>query len=403
MIEAPGGRQGTLLAALACSLVVACSSSDHAPRLFDPNLFDAPIADAGDGGASGFDVATDAPELNCAADLEAGACACKEIGAHPPTLYLLLDHSGSMNEVVAPAAVSKWNQIRSALLDVSSGVLRSLGSRVAVGSAIFPANGTGVGCTPGAEIFPVTVGSTIGYDRLATVLGATLPDGSTPTAASIAALKAKLLALPKPVYLLLATDGAPNCGEGTCTADRCQYDIEHDRLKDGTECAPPLNCCDPSQVIGTTWKACLDSENTRVAIETLLAGGIPTFVLGTPGLQPQYGADLDGLAIAGGTAQPEGSGPRYYAASDTPTLEAALKTIAGKVVDSCTINLDAPVTDRGVTNVLLDGVPVAQDPVDGWTWLDDEHIGLHGAACAEIQAGKVSTVKVAVGCKTITR
>ena len=402
MIGARGGRRGALLVALVGSLALSCSSSDHAPRIFDPNLFDAPIADASDGGATGFDVVTDAGQLNCAQDLEAGACACTEIGAHPPTLYLLLDHSGSMNDKVAPATVSKWNQIRSALLDASSGVLRSLGSRVAVGSAFFPANGSGIGCTPGAEIFPVTVGSTVAYDQLATVLGGAPPDGSTPTAASIAAIKAKLLALPKPVYLLLATDGAPNCGDGTCTADRCQFDIEHDKLSDGTECAPPINCCDPAQVKGTTWKACLDSEETRVAIETLLAAGIPTFVLGTPGLAPEYGADLDELAIAGGTAQPAG-GPRYYAASDTPTLEAALAAIAGKVVDSCTINLDAPVTDRGITNVLLDGVPVAQDPIDGWSWIDDSHIGLHGAACAKITAGKVSNVKVAVGCKTITR
>jgi hypothetical protein len=308
-----------------------------------------------------------------------------------------------MREVVPPASVSKWNQIRLALLDAGSGVLRALGSRIAVGTAFFPANGRGDGCTPGAEIFPVRVGSPASYDLLAATLASAPPDGSTPTASSIGAIKSKLLSLPKPVYLLVATDGAPNCGTGTCAADRCQYDIEHAKLSDGSTCTPPLNCCDPAQVPGTSWKGCLDSEATRVAIETLLAAGIPTFVLGTPGLAPEYGADLDQLAIAGGTARPSGSGPRYYAASDTPTLEAALAAIAAKVVDSCTINLDAPVTDRGITNVLLDGTPVPQGEVDGWTWVDDEHIQLHGAACAKITAGTIANVKVAVGCKTITR
>jgi hypothetical protein len=392
--------------ALGASLFLGCSSNDHAPRALGGDPFDAPAVDASDGGASGFDVKEDGGELNCAATLEADACACTEIGAHPPTLYILLDHSGSMNEVVAPATVSKWNQIRSALLDASRGALRKLGSRVAVGTAYFPANGLGVGCTPGAEVFPVRVGSPATYDALATTLSTGLPDGATPTASSIAAIKAKLVALPKPVYLLLATDGAPNCGTGTCTADRCQYDIEHTPLSDGTPCTPPLNCCDPSKVSGGSgWSACLDSEATRVAIETLLAAGIPTFVLGTPGLAPEYGADLDALALAGGTAQPAGSGPRYYAASDTPTLESALAAIAGKVVDSCVVNLDAPVLpeDRGITNVLLDGVPVAQDDVNGWSWTDDDHIELHGAACDQIKAGTVSSVQVAVGCKTITR
>ena len=256
----------------------------------------------------------------------------------------------------------------------------------------------------GAQIFPVTVGGATTYNTLAGILGSTTPnlDGNTPTAASIGALAPTLEKLSGSVYVLLATDGAPNCGTEHCTADRCTYDIEGAKLSDGTTCSPPLNCCDPSQVSGTDWTACDDADATKTQVSALAAAGIATFVLGVPGTE-LYAADLDALAVAGGEPQSASSPTRYYAATDKTSLLAALKTIAAKVLATCTLTLDAPVSDPGTTNVLLDGTVVPQDGTDGWTWTDPSHIELHGNACTRVLDGDVGSVQVAVGCKTVTR
>ena len=376
--------------------LLGCGAPEHPPRLFDDHDASSVALDSAVGG---FDVAPDVATLSCSAGEEAGiVCACREIAQVPPTLYILFDVSGSMSQRVGAAAETKWEQIRYALLREPGGVLRPLGGRLGIGAAVFP--GPGAGCNPGNEVFPVTVGSPVAYDDLANRLRVILPDGATPTAHSIHVLAGGLEARKGPVYLLLATDGAPNCGSAPCSADRCSYDIEGARLTDGTPCTPPLNCCDPAKVPGGMgWGACVDSAATLAEVTALHTAGVTTFVVGVPGTEA-YASDLDALAVAGGA--PRALSPRYYAATDATSLADGLRAIAGKVVSSCTITLDAPVDDPGVTNVLLDGTLVPQDPTNGWTFSDREHIELHGTACQRVTDG-VGRLQVAVGCKTITR
>jgi hypothetical protein len=395
-------RATMIVAAVGLAGALACSSQSHAPPLTSGADANFPIDGGGDVPV-GFDVAGDGATLSCGQSEDAGIlCACTEIATVPPTLYLVLDASGSMSEIIEEPSTSKWDLVRLALLDGATGALRALGSRIAVGAAVFP--GHGASCSPGSQVFPVTVGSPTAYNALASILGATTPDSGalTPTAATLAGLTPSLSKLPTPRYVLLATDGAPNCGTTHCTADRCTYDIEGAKLSDGTTCAPPLNCCDPSQVSGTDWTACDDADATKAQVTALAAAGISTFVLGVPGTE-LYAADLDALAIAGGEPRDASAPTRYYAASDRASLLAALKTIAAKVAATCTITLDAPVSDPGITNVLLDGTVVPQDAGDGWTWTDPSHIELHGASCTRVLDGDVGNVQVAVGCKTVTR
>ena len=388
--------------AIAATAGLACSGPTHAPRpLYEED--DASVALPGDAegdGATSFDVAFDA-SINCALGKDGGVCACKELGSHPPTLYIVLDRSGSMMEVIAPSTLSKWDQTVRALLDAKTGVLRALGAHLAVGMTIFPGPSAD-GCEPGAEIFETRTGGPAAYDDLAKKLAPLAPKGATPTSATLRALLPRLASLPRPIYVMLATDGAPNCGTTPCSIDQCQYNIENLPLGGGRFCDSSINCCDPSKIKGGDgWRACLDAEPTRKAIADLVTAGISVFVLGEPGSEP-YAAALDSFAIAGGTAQSSGK-TRYYAVTDPASLQAALTTIGGKVVDSCTVILDAPPDDPGVTNVLLDGELVPQDPIDGWTWQDPTHLVVHGAACAKITAGEVSRVQVAVGCKTVER
>lgn len=393
------GARAAVVATIGVLFAVAasCSSQSHPGHYLATDDAFVPFDGGGDLGTS-FDVATDT-QLTCGQSEEAGIlCACTEIKTVPPTLYVLLDDSGSMSDVIEGTS-SKWDLIRYALLDNKDGALRAIGNRLAVGAAIFP--GHGGGCAPGAEIFPITVGGTATYDALASILSKTKPSGSTPTAASIAALAPGLKTLKPPVYMLLATDGAPNCGTAHCTADRCTYDIEGAKLSDGTPCSPPLNCCDPSVVTGGGgWQACDDADATRVEVQKLSDAGVHTFVLGVPGTE-LYASDLDALAVAGNEAR-VGS-PRYFAATDRASLSTALKSIAGRIAAKCDITLDAPVSDPGVTNVLVDGAIVPMSATDGWTWTDPLHIRLNGPTCDKVLSGDVGSVQVAVGCKTFTR
>lgn len=381
------------------AIAVACSSPSH-PGLFQPpDDFDAANAETID---PQFDAPQDSAPLSCSA-VETGAlCACKEIGQRPTLIYVLLDRSGSMNEIPGTGSDKKWVLVRRALLDAKGGALRKLGSKIRLGVAVFPGSETDA-CATERPVFPITRGSTAAYDKLQSQLTIVQPGGATPTAAAVTSLRQTLAGVEGPIYVLLATDGGPNCNDAlSCAPSRCIWCIEHATIVDasgtptGEFCDATHNCCDPALYGPGANGSCLDTANTQAAVAALAGTGVKTFVLGVPGAGP-YAADLDALAVAGGT-------DHYYAASD-PTqaaLEAALDAITAKAVDSCVITLESPPSDPGFTNVLVDGVTVAKDPVDGWSWGDGNgSIVLNGAGCVAAKAAV--NIQVAVGCKTVTQ
>lgn len=385
------------------ALCAGCSERSTPPGLGD-GFRDSAVA--GEVNGSSFDVGPGDASFNCSAGPDAGVCACSEIGQKPTSLYVVLDRSGSMNDT-GGGDETKWDVIRIALLHAKVGVLRRLGSRVAVALALFPGPAVGSDtCTTGDEYMPLTPGSTATYDKISSILRYQKPVGGTPTAPTLAALASKIKALPKPAFVLLATDGAPNCGTTPCTWDRCTYNVEG-AMYGTTPCDSRFNCCDEKLVPeGSGWQACIDADATKAAITDLASAGVPTFVFGAPGVGP-YAADLDDLARAGGTAREDAKPgePLYYAATAVTqdAFVSALSAVAAKVIDTCVISLDEVPEDRGITNVLLDGTLVPQDPVDGWTWTADGRVELRGATCEKVKAGLVTNVKVAVGCKTVTR
>lgn len=392
--------------AVAASATLGCSGKERAPFLVEPDAsYDTePPPDGSD-----FDVKVDTAPLDCTGGVDAGICACTEIGQKPPVVYLVLDRSGSMTAKEVGSSKSRWDLVRVALFDPTAGVLRKLGGRIAPALAVFPAASAGATqCSAGAELRAPSTGNKDVYDELQSLLVKVTPAGGTPTAATLRALSAnltKLAADGRPVFVLLATDGAPNCATTGCTADRCTRNIEGDVTADGRKCSPTLNCCDPKATADGSPLNCVDADATVAAVTALASVGVKTFVFGVPGTEA-YAKDLDALAVAGGTPR-EGApvGERYYAVKSTTqdAFVAALQAIAAKVVDDCVVTLESAPTDPGVTNVLVDGVLVPQDPVDGWTWTSDRTIELHGKACAQIKAGLVGRLQVAVGCKTVTK
>lgn len=340
-------------------------------------------------------------ELNCATDVN--LCACKEVGQKPPTLFIVLDRSSSMNETIQPSGYSKWDLVRFALLDSTSGVLRTLDGRLSTGVAVFPGeNITNDTCSTGTMVFEPRPGSETTYNELAQKLSSILPQGSTPIAASLRALKPILEKQEKTPFVLLATDGAPNCNTIPCSSDHCIYNLEQAKLTNGQLCDETINCCDPNLVQGGGWQACVDDENTIAAINDLTAIGIKVFVLGIPG-SSTYSTILDRFAVAGQTARMVT--PHYYAANELTqnALQNALREIAAEVIDSCIVTLDAPVDDGGFTNVLIDGKVLVFESNNGWRWLNKQTLELTGSVCNRIKAHQVSRIQVAVGCRTIVR
>jgi hypothetical protein len=372
---------------------MACGEGSAPPALGD----DLPLSsDAGDAG--GLLVTDAAPVIeSCGRGPDGGVCACVDepLSLDPPTLYFVLDRSGSMNDG------NKWITIRGVIGQLAT----SLGQRAKFGAAVFP-DPTQDGCTPGGAVWPSfdvpplqgdgTLNTPGPRDRsLMSALATISANGGTPTAATFDALLPKLKKWGGKTYVVFATDGGPNCdGSASCSSAMCTLNIESD-----VGCTPTgPDCCLPASAGGPL--SCLDAQPTLDAVSAFAAAGIPVYVLGVPGSEP-YAALLDDLATAGGTAR--GSEPQYYAVTtyDEQSLASAMSKIAAKVAGSCTLTLDAvpPVLDE--VNVFLNGNAIAQAGPDGWT-LSGQTVTILGASCQAILDGDVIDVRVVAGCPTVT-
>ncbi len=326
------------------------------------------------------------PTCNAGPDL--GVCACTELSflSDVPNLYFVLDRSGSM------AADNKWTTIRI----VVAQVMKSLGPRANFGAAIFP-NTSGDQCAPGAQVMSVrqgdapagTQGPTTTEMLYVTSAG---PSGGTPTAATLSSLVPTLKGLSGRTFVILATDGGPNCNSAAaCNASMCMDDIEG-----VSGCTPPTNCCDPN-IYGPL--DCLDEQPTIDAVKAIASAGITTYVIGVPGSAP-YASLLDQLATVGGAAR--ASEPLYYRvdSADESAFQTALTQIAAKITATCTLKLSNPPPDPTHVNVYFDNAPVPADPTNGWT-LSGETITLVGDACNQVMSGTVLNVRVVTGCPTL--
>lgn len=220
------------------------------------------------------------------------------------------------------------------------------------------------------------------------------PSGGTPTAATLTVVKAHLDALSGKVFVVLATDGAPNCNaKASCNFDQCQPNIED---VPGCPKEGPASCCEPPQ--GAP-QDCNDGTATLQGISSLKSSGIPVYVVGLPGADA-YADLLNQMASAGGTAR--SSGPKYYPVSTTSqdAILAALKQIAAQITGSCAIQLkDAP-KDASLVNVYMDEVVLPYEPVNGWT-ISGNTVTLVGNACARVKSGDVLGVRVIEGCPRV--
>jgi hypothetical protein len=306
-----------------------------------------------------------------------------ELSVVEPNLYFVLDHSRSMLEM------SKWTNVR----QVVAQVIGQIGAGARFGAMMFPGTSDSGSCVAGTEVMSLRQGDGQGVVSNQFLAATTpTPNGGTPTAATLESLVPKLGGLQGPAFVILATDGGPNCnGTLSCAVDRCTTNIDD---VDPMACPPgdpTMNCCSNNPL------GCLDDTSAIAAAGDVAAAGIKTYVLGIPGSAP-YGALLDNLAIAGGTARL--SEPRYYQVNSAD--DAALAVALGQIVDQtgagCTFTLANPPTITTGLRVILNGMLLPDSGPDRWS-LAGTTLTLHGASCSAVQSAGAPSLQFFDGCR----
>jgi hypothetical protein len=352
---------------------------------------------SGDGGITPIDV----PEAPCGEFC--GATFLREV-KDPPNLYFVVDRSGSMGELVEGSSRTKFQSARAVIGEV----LSRIGHRVRYGGAVFPSFEAPEECRAGTEFFPPKLGtlpSCAGEENAQLTdfsrrLGTFLPEGGTPTALTLDALRPKLTELDGATAVVLVTDGAPNCNaEAECEAEGCGLNIEGASVG-GFACNDSYNCCDPALTGYGANGYCVDEDGSVEAVLALAASGIATYVVGMPGAE-RYADVLSRLAEAGG--RPREGSSSYYATSDEKELREALYAIGTGVAIRCSIDLEAPPDDPSLVNVYFDGELLPSDPENGWSWDGEARIVVNGEACTDLRSGEVLDARAVFGCDTVVR
>lgn len=295
----------------------------------------------------------------------------------PPDVLIVLDRSGSManqfDDTQCPGGggvcMDKWTAMLAAL----NQLVTQTNTTVNWGLKYFPSAGGGGG---GNNNCNVGNGADVGVaamraGAIGTNLGMAAPGGRTPTRAGMNAGVAYLMGLTdnNPKFILLATDGLPNCAPG------------------GGGMAN-------------------DEMGAIQSVTDAATAGIPTFVVGignTGGAE----ATLSSMAMAGGKAQ--AAAPFYYPANNAAELAAVLGMIGGQVA-SCNFVLSPPPPVPENINILADGTKVPKDTnnANGWNYNGtcttssvQCSVTLYGSYCDRFTGGMINSVTSVYGCPGI--
>jgi len=358
-----------------------------------------------DGGAAGQAGATASTGSDQCTELAGlGKCGTTTVQAQHETanILLVIDKSGSMTDQPDGFSVDKWDALKSAL----GTALDHTASQINYGLALFPYSSDhqiplecDTGCCDVADgeaavNVPIEAGQS-GVDKIKAALDATSPGGGTPTAA---ALKSALAYFQDPSnqlagkkFVLLATDGGPNCNiDSQCDEAHCTPNL------DG-QC-PSGNCC------SVNGQYCLDDGAVVDQIKALKAIGVSTFVVGIPGTE-QYAMYLNQFADAGGVTSPSAP-PSYYAVSAKGGVQGLVDVFTGittHLVRDCDVGLETAPTNLDLVNVAVDCKVVPYADGAGWAVTGDDMktLSLMGDACHAIQTSGAERVDVVYGCPTV--
>jgi hypothetical protein len=242
---------------------------------------------------------------------------------------------------------------------------------------------TDIGCEALGPSVPFGQGAT---SNIEVSLSESVAGGYTPTYGALRSAFEFLVDIDdaNPEYIIMATDGIPNCG---CVNGFGEY------------CSQEPLCESPCRLAET-------SPDPGAALEmvgTLREAGIRTFVIGMAFQQSE--AMLEQMAMAGGMPRPSVS-PAYYPANDGSELEDALRAVSSRIV-SCNLKLTHRPHHADYTSVFVNDQPVSRDPShqDGWDFVFDAGveigISLFGPACEALQDSADHEVRAVYDCPPV--
>ena len=200
-------------------------------------------------------------------------------------------------------------------------------------------------------------------------------------------------------YIVLATDGGPNCNSRNPTPpSRCVCTSSDPGSCRNNPAVGIYNCLDDTRTVALVRE-----------IATPTAPGaqpIPVYVVGLDGsmtMRTDLLAVLDEMARVGGRPRPiVNPGDRAYYSVRTPgDLERAFDTIVAPLARCAYVTPSRP-TNPDEIDIEIDGRLVSRDAtrVEGWDWTDRDfgEITFYGMACARA-ASAVVNVRARVGCR----
>ncbi len=280
--------------------------------------------------------AADEPEL--AQDDACSSSRTIHLFGAAPDMLIVLDRSLSMS------LNRRWEPSKQAV----KAITRDFGGMLRFGMSVFP--GSGGECAQGRLDVPLGIDN---GDAISALVDQTEASGLTPTGAALNQALRILSAEPnaRPAYVLLVTDGEPNCHALPLFPDTAQQDA------------------------------------ARAAVRALRENNIPTYVIGYQ-IDAAYQGLMNDLAVLGGTS-------RYRPVASGDEIVATFREITKDVV-KCSFALgEAP--DARRIRVELDGQAIALGASDGWQ-LEGQSITLQGAACAKLRDGRSHDLRAQLEC-----
>jgi hypothetical protein len=356
----------------------ACSAAENSSSVANSGANGAGDSDAGTGDSGGSGSTGNSGSAGSGGESPVDDPYCQEYVVRAerttPDMLIVLDRSGSMNPKGNTTSTDRWDGSRDAVIQVTG----QFSDEIRFGLMTFPAwhdcsqigsgcdRGTVDSCERGSENVTLDLGTA---DAIAGALDAMQAAGNTPTAATLREAATKIgsgLAGPDetavPKYILLVTDGEPNCGDGKSSTSKPQ-----------------------------------DVSDTVAAIDALTDQGVKTYVVGFQTASNRaLSENLDMMAAAGNTGE-----TKHRSVSSGADLEQTFAELAGKAV-SCSFSLEKPAKDPSFVLVEVDDKQVNLDDPNGWVISEDgKTITVQGAACEALQDGGEHKLDVRVLCEVV--
>jgi hypothetical protein len=299
-----------------------------------------------------------------------GQCAAIQVTVSQriPTVWLVVDGSGSMQEALSTAdTTSRWSALRGALLDPDEGIIKNQESRVRWGLIAYDGPLEGVdpmtpsGPGPAMEC-PRLVEVAPGLDNFAALDAAFTAEplgGSTPTDKALQSLLKRAGSPDDSAAVILVTDGQPN--------DFCS-------------------------------NTAADDVRLRVVenVKALTGAGHNVYVVSLAEEDPALAQHLSDVAKASGTAA------HVYTPKTSAEIRDTISDIVG-VPSNCEVLLtgDLRSGDECQVRVQLNGETLDCNVDDGWRLKDPRTIEVTGEPCERYQDDLAAELSVDIPCELI--